>query len=122
MTCAAARNSAPSDQYSTASDIITTTSESALWMGWRCKSRFSAPPSASAPKMMKSAVAWVPPSPSFDACSDDQFRFWCRSCWLSSDCKAVRSYPRMAMTKLVTMMLAMASGSRNFQPKLISWS
>ncbi len=43
ITCAAARNSAPSDQYSTASDIITTTSDSALLMGCFCRSRFSAP-------------------------------------------------------------------------------
>src|SRR5580698_7063962 len=55
ITCAAARNSAPSDQYSTASDSITTTSESAELIGCFCSSRLSAPATASAAKMMNSA-------------------------------------------------------------------
>src|SRR6266545_5710587 len=46
-----ARNSAPSSRYSTASDPITTISDRALLMGWRCASRFTAPATASAAKM-----------------------------------------------------------------------
>ena len=44
MTCAAARNSAPSDQYRTASDIITTMSESAELIGWRWQQQVQALP------------------------------------------------------------------------------
>src|SRR5580700_4188416 len=55
MTCAAARNSAPRSRYSTASELMTTMSESALLMGWRCRRRLRAPATQSPPKMMKRA-------------------------------------------------------------------
>ena len=35
---------------------------------------------------------------------------------------AVAAYPRNARTRLLAIMFAIASGSRNFQPKLINWS
>jgi hypothetical protein len=46
---------------------------------------------------------------------------------LSTDCKLACCLSRQgwacnAMTRLVMMMLAIASGRRNFQPKLMSWS
>ena len=44
ITCAAARNSAPSSRYSTASEVITTISERALLMGWLWSRRLIAPP------------------------------------------------------------------------------
>src|SRR6516165_5159945 len=55
MTWAAARNSAPSDQKRTASDIMTTMRESAEWIGCRCSRKLMAPATASRPKMMNSA-------------------------------------------------------------------
>ena len=42
--------------------------------------------------------------------------------WGSSDCNAAAIQARIARTKLVAIMLAIASGSKNFQPKLINWS
>src|SRR5574337_582971 len=43
ITWMTATNSAPSSRYSTASEPITTISDSALLMGCRCASRFIAP-------------------------------------------------------------------------------
>ena len=75
MTCAAARNSAPSDQYRTASDIITTTSDSALWMGWRWKSRFSAPAQCQCAKQDEECqLHRVPSSPSLRRAETVRFR------------------------------------------------
>src|ERR1700757_3567734 len=54
ITCTAATNSAPSSKYSTASDAMTTTSESALLMGCVCASKFTAPATQIAPKTRKS--------------------------------------------------------------------
>ena len=50
ITCTTATNSAPSSMYSTASEPITTISDSALLMGWRCTSRLIAPATQMAPK------------------------------------------------------------------------
>ncbi len=55
MTWAAARNSAPSSRYSTASELMTTMSESALLMGWRWSRRFRAPATHNPAKMMNRA-------------------------------------------------------------------
>src|SRR4029077_16911323 len=54
ITCTAATNSAPSSRYSTASDAITTTSDSALLIGWLCTSRLIAPATQIAPKTRNS--------------------------------------------------------------------
>jgi hypothetical protein len=53
MTWAAAKNSAPSSRYRTASELMTTISDRALLMGWRWKRRFNAPATQSPPKKMK---------------------------------------------------------------------
>src|ERR1017187_9116343 len=53
MTCAAARNSAPSSRYSTASDPITAMSETALEMGWRCTTTLMAATTAIPAKTRK---------------------------------------------------------------------
>src|ERR1700682_2232019 len=58
ITCTAATNSAPRRRYSTASDPITTTSESALLMGCRGTRRFTAPATQSAPKN-RNTIRWV---------------------------------------------------------------
>src|SRR5579884_3987650 len=55
MTCAAARNSAPSSKYNTASEVMTTMSDSALLIGCRCSRRFNAPAMHSPPKMKNKA-------------------------------------------------------------------
>src|SRR5712692_3681017 len=51
ITCTAATNSAPSSRYSTASEPITTISDSALLIGCRCTSRFTAPATQITPKI-----------------------------------------------------------------------
>src|SRR5271169_4295581 len=53
MTCAAARNSAPSSRYSTASEPITAISETALEMGWRCTTTLMAATTAMPAKTRK---------------------------------------------------------------------
>src|SRR5450432_3910554 len=53
MICTAATNSAPINRYRPASATITTISESALWIGWRCKIRLTAPRIAIAARTKK---------------------------------------------------------------------
>jgi hypothetical protein len=61
ITWAAARNSAPSSRYRTASEIMTTMRESALLMGCRWKRRFSAPAIQSAAKIKNSTRYMLDP-------------------------------------------------------------
>ena len=60
IICAAARNSAPSSRYSTASELITTISDSALLMGCVCSRRLNAPARQNPAKTIKRTRCIVP--------------------------------------------------------------
>src|ERR1700739_2190414 len=61
MIWAAARNSAPSSRYSTASEVMTTTSERALLMGWVWTRRLMAPARQHPAKIKNRIRCIVPP-------------------------------------------------------------
>src|SRR5450432_1146137 len=72
MICTAATNSAPINRYRPASATITTIRESALWIGWRCKMRLTAPRIAIAARTKNTTRgAFILVAPQHDDCGGD---------------------------------------------------